>query len=264
MLEAGGELQRAAVAKLRGSVHQFAFKQKGCRVVQLAFQVADQKEAADLVEELHTHVRAAINSPHANYVIQKVVEALPIALASFIVLELGGVAVAASCHRFGCRVVCRLVEHSAADRRTGALVEELLNESEKLCRHNFGHHVIQSILEHGLSKQRMQIVESLCADIPNNIKNRNSCYVIEKTLSYGSIEDQRKLANALLQHPESMVTLTENQFGCHIARALLRLPGEPSQRARDVLRSVAPKLRTTRFGSRLLEDAKVESTPETA
>merc|ERR1712190_132569 len=107
------------------------------------------------------HVYAAARSPYANYVIQKVVEALPPSLSRFVAHELCGVAGVVARNKYGCRILCRIFEHSAAEPESRKLADELLTEAVALSRHTFAHHVIEVILAHGSPKQRLSIVSAL-------------------------------------------------------------------------------------------------------
>lgn len=110
-LQEGGETMRRAVSSIRGSVLRMSMEPFGCRAVQLALDVASMADKEGLVEELRGHVLSATASPHANFVIQKVIEVLPTNLTNFVAKELATFAAELACHRFGCRVFCRLVEH---------------------------------------------------------------------------------------------------------------------------------------------------------
>jgi len=213
-----------------------------------------------LIQELHGHVREAIASPHANYVIQKVIEVMPTVLVGFVADELQGIGVLAARHRYGCRILCRLVEHSAQTPGTVALVDEVLGAAGELCRHTFAHHVISSILEHGLAEQRHCVAQSLLVDLPRHARNRNASYVIEKALTYCSRDDRHAITSSLVTGPEQLVALAQNQFGSYVARALLKLPGEVGQKVAHqvaaAVRSAPSQLEMTRYGQRLLEDLR--------
>jgi len=262
-LEGGGAGQDAAISEInasiceiKGHVRRLTFEGTGCRIVQLALQSADHKDAADLVAELYGYVRRAIASPHGNYVIQKVVTELPTNLAEFVASELLGVSGEACRHRYGCRIICRLVEHSTTELKTVAVVDEILIEASELCRHNFGHHVIQSILEHGLPAQKHKIAVELRADLTRNARNRNATYVIERALMYCSPEDQHTIATALLNQPSEFVALAQNQFGFHVVRAVVRMTGETSQTACVLLQCVMPQLQRCKYGARIVDELR--------
>merc|ERR1740121_3301601 len=156
-LEAGGHRRAATLTKLIGHVLALAFDKEGCRVVQLAFQVAPNDVAETLVKELHLQVRNLIKSPHANYVVQRVVEYLPPALVRFVAEELIGAASTVARDRYGCRVLHRIFEHTTSSESASALACEVITSAVQLAKHEFGHFVVQAVLEHGMPEQKARI-----------------------------------------------------------------------------------------------------------
>jgi len=253
-LETGGEARLAAMGELKGSAWRMSLEPLGCRVVQLALKVADQTNRASLVSELHGHVMEAMESPHANYVVQQVVELMPTPMISFVAEEMAGAGCRAARHRYGCRIVCRLLEHSATKDSTAAFIDEVLTEASELSRHVFGHHVVQAALEHGLPRQRRRIAAALLGELARNARNRNASYVIETALVHCCPEDRNALATEIRSGYGGIVQLAQSQFGRHVVKALLRLPGEDSRAAlRDILAASA-ELSESKHGRRLLEE----------
>merc|ERR1711933_524473 len=117
--------------------------------------------AAQVAAGLQGAVVEAIKSPHANYVIQKIITVLSVQEAPFIAEEIQGAVAELACHEYCCRVFCRLLENAAADESTVRLIDSLLAEAEVLFTHAYGHHVVECVLEHGLVHQRSQIVSAL-------------------------------------------------------------------------------------------------------
>lgn len=255
-LEEGGEPRSTAIASIRGSVLSLALDPLGCRLIQLALDVASQKDGAELGSELRGHIPAAIESKHANYVVQKIVEVLPTSMASFVVEELKGAAAEVARHRYGCRVLCRLLEHSATEEGTADLVNELLLEARDLSRHAYAYHVIRCILEHGLPEHRHRIATALCSGVQRHAKHRHASFVVEKALAHCNDEAREGLANELLQRPENILDLARHQFGRHVVSQLVRLPGSCSQKALHNLRVGLPKVQTSKHGRRLIEELK--------
>jgi len=255
-LEAGGAARAAALAGLVGGVRRLAMDGAGCRVVQRALEVADLATAAQLVQDLRGHVLDLVHSPHGNYVVQKVVEVLPPGPADFVARELRGCAAEMARHRFGCRVIIRLMEYCAdtlSNEGRAALVEELLAEVGGLCRHSFGHHVVKAVLEHAHPAQRQRVLAFLCAGAADKAQERFHSYVVEAALEG---EEAERLAHALLgDTPENVISLSRTRYGSNIMRLLLRRPGAVSQKALDLLRTAAPRLRQSPGGSRLLRGA---------
>jgi len=256
-IEAGGEAEAVAFGKLKGSMVQLTFERQGCRLVQAAIQAADRAVAADLLIELHGHVRDALASPHANYVIQTIITALPTAMSSFIVKELLGVGTRSARHRFGCRILCRLIEHSGASGDLDKLLGEVLAEAEGLCSHAFGHFVIESLLEH-LPQHRQTVVQALLADLPGYACHRCGSHVVESALLHCSEADRRELVSELLSG-DTVVSLAQHQYGSFVLKALLQTPGKASEQALAQISGAAAILAGTRCGQRLLQDLGISA-----
>lgn len=252
-LNEGDEQSRdAALAGLHGSVAFLSFDSVGCVAVQRALEAADQKQAQELVRELRGHVLEASRSMYANYVIQKAVETMPIATLGFVYDELQGVAAEVARHRYGCRIICRLLEHSSGEPVATRLLEELVADAHELSCHPYGYHVIRSLLEHGRPEHRHHIALSLMSgrDLARLSKNRNASFVVEKALAFCDLEDRQALANAVHRKPGSVAALAKHQFGRHVIRELLKVPGPPSQKTRDDLRRAEPLIRSCKHGRR--------------
>jgi hypothetical protein len=255
-LDAGGDSRARAVESLRepGVVRSLSFDSSGCRSVQLAFDLVDRRTATELAGDLKGSVAEAIKSPFANYVIQKVIKVLSPGEVPFVVEELALASLDLACHKFGCRIYSRLLEHAASDGRTAQLLDEVLMETEELATHTYGHHVVESVLEHGLPHQKRRIVQTLRQNMARNLRSRNAIYVIEKALSYGSQEDAQALAFDILAQPSEVVAaLAANQYGSSVARALLRQQGQVAECLLDHLRKPSSQqtLEATKAGRRL-------------
>uniref|UniRef100_A0A7S1MJW5 PUM-HD domain-containing protein n=1 Tax=Alexandrium catenella TaxID=2925 RepID=A0A7S1MJW5_ALECA len=253
-LEAGGEEREAALAMICRNVDRLAFEREGCRLVQEAFQLADSTSTGALVGGLHGHVLEAVDSQHANYVIQAVVTALPTAMSSFVVKEILGSVTEVARHRFGCRILCRLVEHSGGSDDLAALCEELLAEAGAHCQHPFAHYVIECILEH-LPEYGERIVRALRADLWGNARHRSGSHVVEAALAYGSEADRHALALQLLgSGRDAVLSLAQSQYGSFVLRAVLQVPCDLSEEAFGYLHQAALLLEGAKCGQRLLED----------
>lgn len=259
-LEGDHESQLLAASRLRGIVWTFAQDEHGCRVIQLA--LGKQRSIAEIVTaELHGHVIEALGSPHANFVIQRLVEVMPTARSSFVAKELTGYAGDVARHCYGCRILIRLAEHAVTEDETIALLDELLNEVADLARHIYGHHVIQAVLEHGSPVHKRFIANALMETSAHGetalrfALHRNGSRVLESVLVHCSPEDQFALCNSLLSYDEGIVQLAQSSFGCYVLMAVVRQSGECSQtrNARNLIQSVADELGKSKHGKRLLE-----------
>jgi len=284
-LREGGEPRERALVNLKGSVLSLSLTAPGTRLVQLALEVAPSGVAADLVQELHGHVWDAMSSPHANFVLQAVIERLNATQALFIARELQGQALTAARHSYGCRILCRLFEFcpeasSPTGLATTALASELMAEAGRLSWHSYGHHVMEALLEYGSPEKRSQICAALCGPegagsgagssggrLARSARNRSASHVVQKALAFGGEGDRAALVEELLSRPEQGVLhLAESHFGSNVAVSLLQLPDQElacCRAARELLRAAKAFVRRnavafqTKHGRRLLEESGV-------
>jgi len=230
----------------------------GCRVVQAALDHATTAEKECMVAELRGHVRVAIASPHANFVLQRAIEVLPVNFTSFVSAELTGVAGEVAKHRFGCRVLSRLIEHhsggSAAPQPTNDVIDELLLEADQLINHNFARHVLELILEHGRDTHKQKIAEVIRNNLFLYAKNRNASYVVEKALASCMTSDTDAIASELLSDPQCFLTLAVHECGTHVVKAVANLHGDCARNAKQLLLANADLVKSSKYGNRLLDE----------
>lgn len=259
-LRAGQQRREQALAMLRGHVARLAFDSAGCRLVQDAFEVADRATSSELLAELQGRVSEAARSPHANYVIQKVITVGSPAQVATVARELMGSAVLAAQHRYGCRILCRLSEHSSsADVEPVAVIDEVLAEAEQLCRHPFGNHVIQSIVEHGSSQQQHRIADVLVrGNLWQMAVDPVSSHVVAAAFHHCPEDDVRALGMRLAACGQrGMAELGRSRFGLNVLRAALQRSGPVSQQILGMLWRAAHTLSGSRYGRVLLREVGI-------
>ncbi|CAJ1394746.1 unnamed protein product [Effrenium voratum] len=247
-----GDAQEVALAMqtMEHHVWDLSCHPQGCRLVQLALE-RNQRQAGVLSSELEGHVLEAMVSPHANYVIQKVLTQLTWSACSFVATGALGHGTQMSRHRFGCRIFCRLFEFHARQEGTLLLVEEILQEAEDLSCHPFGHHVIQTILEHGCQKHRDAVAEVILSNPMGFAQNQNSSYLVEKALLNCSDVLQEWLLSEL---SSNLTTLAPSRYGCYVARAVVEHPKTQREVAMAQVIACVPELRKTKHGQFLMYD----------
>jgi len=257
-LELGGDSVHKAVSSLLGSVLKMSLEPLGCRVIQSALDVASTAEKEALVAELRTHVQLATTSPHANFVIQKVIEVLPVNSTNFVAEELLANAADVAQHRFGCRVLSRLVEHhlcgNVASSSTNKLIDQVLLETDQLIRHNFARHVLELILEHGSEAHKHIIANTIRSNAIYYAKNRCASYVVEKALSLCSASDTHAIVSALMADSKQFLMLAVHECGVHVVQALMRSNTEPVHKAKELLLEDVQNIKASKYGKRLLEE----------
>lgn len=237
-------------------MRRLSFEASGCRAVQMALGKVDRRSAARLAAGLEGHVARAVDSPHANYVLQKIISVLSPQEVPFLTGELSQCNLQFASHKYGCRVYCRLLETAAAEDGVSALVDEVLQEAEQLVSHPFGHHVVECALEHGLPHQRRAIIAALRKNPLQNARNRPCAYVVEKALLYGTTPEKEQLALDLVGAASDVAALARGQYGSMVLRAVLRLSGEASRQLKKQLLDAAVRgqLQSTKHGRRVLGD----------
>lgn len=216
--------QAQALNAIQGHVKDMSFhSQESCRVVQLALEKASKPVQRDLVAELKGCVREATRSPYANFVIQKIVEVVPVALTGFIVDEMIGTGQDAARHRCACRVLLRLLEHGdMANPKLNTLFQELLGDATivKLSKHPFGTHVIRALFEHGSAEQRQLMGEALLGRFWALGDHLHGSHVIEAAWKYGPVTFQHALCRLAGERPDAFASLGEKRYGSFVVRLL--------------------------------------------
>jgi hypothetical protein len=185
---------------------------------------------------------------HGNYVVQEIVKMLPSASTAWIPQELMGVGSEAARHRFGCRILCRLLEHySPSDEYAVALLTEVFADAPALVRHAYGTYVVRHGLEFGLVGHRQQIVYALWSDMFGNAKHKQGSRVVEAALTFCADADRDAIANELASNPGNLVALAKSESGRHVVKALLRMPQWSRVIALHLQPSIA-EIRESKYG----------------
>mmetsp|Transcript_92626 Transcript_92626/g.239816 ORF Transcript_92626/g.239816 Transcript_92626/m.239816 type:complete len:389 (+) Transcript_92626:159-1325(+) len=247
---------------IKGNVWNFSRDAAGCRLVQRAIEEAESDAHREaLAAELHGHVWEALQCPHANHVMQKCVFALRPEATQFIIDELsarGGVLQAAR-HKYGCRIVQRLIEFLPWSQTRG-LVECLLQEVSTISRHAYGNYVMQNLLQHGTQEQRDCILRAVEEDVRGFAEDPYGAAVVGGVLLHGGAAARCKLAAALVEDDGLLLSMACTRLGySSIERVLEALHPEARQEALRQLRSQADTLLASRFGRQVLESLPLEA-----
>jgi hypothetical protein len=230
--------------RLLQGAYAVASDSRGCRYMQWLLEQRFLLESDKIRTELVTsafqgHVKDAVDSPHANHVLQLCIEILPPKSVSFIPEELLAWKPAEIAkHRFGCRVLERLIEHFRLDDEAlrhrdcddkfhefvlgqgGLLVEE--TTIVELCKHQYANFVVQHLLEHGGREIRKRIVWVLLKKFREIAKDKNGVVVIEKAMWYVHPSDQLRMAIKMVGEHNLITELLNSSLVFGGASILLR------------------------------------------
>jgi len=224
--------RQTAVEWVISSFRVLAFTRRGCRIVQRAMELAVWEDQERLVQNLQGLVLEAMESPHANYVVQKCFEIMPPNKLQFVLSELKGQGMAVARHRFGCRVLQRVLEHCPSDQ-SKELIAEVLENVPQLARHTYGNFVIQHILQYGTPDQAHQIADVLLLDAIRFAKHRIASHVMSCALSCCSPGDVQSLTKVLGGEEGQMADLMRRQYGSFVAREVNRVNGRSRDTTKD-------------------------------
>jgi len=177
-------------------------------------------------------VLEALQSPHANYVLQKCFEIMPPHKLHFVLRELENHGAFVARHRFGCRVIQRALEHCSHEQNEELIAEVLLDASQ-LVRHTYGNFVIQHILQYGTPDQTHRIAEVLLLDAIRFAKHRIASHVMSCALSCCSPEDVESLTAVLAGDEGQWADLTRRQYGSFVVREVNRVNGRLRDAGKD-------------------------------
>jgi len=195
----------------------------GCREVQQALEEAgDDEQRWALAAELHGHVREAARCPHANHVVQKWIKVMPPSMSQFIIDEImkDGDLIALSKHKFGCRIVQRLLEMCPSEQ-VHDLVELLLAEFPLLSTHAYGSFVVQCLLRNIADKQRIRLLDLVEQHLSELALRSHGCTVICAALVHGDSMTRCILAEMLLEDRDRIAFMVDSKHGDTLISNLL-------------------------------------------
>jgi len=252
-LESVKSSKRAAlIAWMQPAVLDLALSANGTRVIQKALEVTGGESQVALSKCLHGRVRQLLDSHHGNHALQASIVMMPPHAFQFILQELsffaGGWAGVVK-HRFGCRVVERLLEHCESAESTMPIVVAVVAEIESLAKHPFANYVVQHILEY-VPAHRNQVVRALIqVGVPQLAQHRVASNTIERAFEHSGADNQRALAEAILSTPNAIVEMGSSRYGSFTVRRMLEALQEPQYFvALQQLAMAIPTLRESKHG----------------
>lgn len=229
---------------LTGKVWRLSQDAEGCRQVQQSLDSAStEDERCAIAQEFRGHIAKAVRCPYANFVLQKCIAMVPPQHFAFTFDELvskgpRGVSEVAR-HKYGCRIVQRLLDYGCADQ-VSMLVEYLLPDSLAVSKSPFGNFVMQQLPRCCSPDQCRRLLQSLVQNVSSLVQDKYGFVVVVKILSstLRSREDgmelvRMDLAKDLLSVPGLLQHLGGTRQGHQIGKLVLQmLSGEALEKAR--------------------------------
>jgi len=158
-------------------------------------------------------------------------------------------------HRFGCRVIERLLEH-CPEEMTSPLIDAVVNDTEVLARHPYGNYVVQHSLEYGTIAHRTRLVTAFVrVGIAFLAQHRIASNVIERAIGLASRDDQQIIGLALLASPNTLLTVGCSRYGTHVVHRLVEVlpPGPLRVETLRQLGANIAQLRASKYCKPLVE-----------
>lgn len=249
---------------LMDSLVSLAFSKHGCRVVQKALDQAGKSDRELLAAQLQGSVTQMYLDENGNHVLQKLIEVMPPAHLGFLFEELAGRWAVVARHRFGCRVIERLIEHSSETDTQIAhffspMLDELEKETEQLARHPYGNFVVQHLLEHLPSiERRARLVERMKDTMGVLAKHKTASHVVQQALTLGGDAAQRTIVDALLcaEGELALPELACSRYGCFVVQQLVHIPYRQFE-LRECFVGKFVQLEASQYGKRVLETFEI-------
>mmetsp|Transcript_101501 Transcript_101501/g.293722 ORF Transcript_101501/g.293722 Transcript_101501/m.293722 type:complete len:330 (-) Transcript_101501:810-1799(-) len=206
-----------AAIRLEGRIWVLSQQAQGCRWVQGALQGAStEEERIALAQELRSHVVEASMHQHANHVLQQCIETITPEALDFVVDEI----VAASAtlvarHKYGCRVVQRLVER-CPPTQIRPIVESILEDIGGFSCNPYGTHVVQNLLQHGTPDDRRRLVRFVAGNFASLCAVPHGCSAAATAMAWMSPEERHDCFEALLAEPRRLPAMALSRPGASL------------------------------------------------
>merc|ERR1712070_588730 len=170
------------------------------------------------------HIPDLVHSPHGNHVVAKMVEIMPPGAVGFVIESIQKNPAEMARHRFGCRILERLVEH-CSEKQMSSVFDTVVSQAEPLCRHPYGNFVVSHLLEHGSSIRRVRILDQLLPTLPQLAMHRTASHVVQKAIDHCDEDCKRRLVERLLhaQSPNSFVDIACSRYGSFVVEDLANI-----------------------------------------
>jgi hypothetical protein len=247
---------RVSQQKAKETFREWAFRDSDpgkacCHAAQRTLEAAPRDIALTFALEFRGDCFVeAVHSKQANHVVQRMVEVLP-SSHGFVVDELKR-SRQLSRHRFGCRVFCKLLEHSHAAEVTPLLEDILSEEFDGLCCDKYGSIVIRSFLTHRENKGT--VARALMIDILRYSRDEHGSHVVEAALRLCSLQDRADLIFSLVYDTDGLANVASSRFGRRVVACALT--DSPIDLTKAVLRALPAEqhLKAHRWGKSVVKD----------
>lgn len=238
-------------------------------------EIGSRDQQAAIVHRLvQEDVRALVNDPHANHVMQCLVETQSSASMDFVVQYFLRCAVESSTDRYASRVLLKFIEHGATEAVSKVLCD-ILPKVSYLIDDQFGNYVVQAILTFGTHAEVRAAITALFGSFTSMSMRKFASNVVETTLRVATAEERVQIISEVLDGASftldkelgdskeaeglrgvavsPLVAIMVHPYGNYVVQRMLEY-GSPEQQDKIVGRitALAAGLEKGKFGKYLL------------
>lgn len=236
---------------------RIALNQHGTRALQKMIEhVTLPVQVSLIVEALRYQVVELIQDLNGNHVIQKCLNKLNAADASFIFDAVGKNCVEVGTHRHGCCVLQRCIDHADGAQKIW-LIECITAHAVTLVQDPFGNYVVQYIIDLNEESFTEPLVRQFSGRMIALSRHKFSSNVIEKCLRCSSDPSREMIINEILA-PGEIERLLRDSFANYVIQTALDY-ATPIMKHRlvETIRPCLPSIRATPYGRRI--QAKIQA-----
>lgn len=167
-----------------------------------------------------------VRNENGNHVIQVAVRVIPFQHIHFMVDVFYGEVDYLATHRYGCRVIQRLLEKVEAPLMISRLMHGLHQCSPQLIADQYGNYVPQHIMETGGPVDRDMVVNVVLKNLFSYSKQKFASNVVEKCVKHGNDHQRRQMMIELSaddgQSENKLLFLIRDGYGNYVIRKSTR------------------------------------------
>lgn len=236
----GDQIQKKyMVTRMKGQIPDLSTSVYGCRVVQTVskfgtfhtkcpltqdFQALDHilvDQQAAMIGELKDHVNKCLKDENGNHVLQKAIMAIPEEHIKFLLDEMLDQIPSLSRHKYGCRVVQKILKHSEPPTKAKVL-EEIHRFAALLIADEYGNYVPQHVIEHGSPEDRGRLIAAVMDHLISFSRQKFASNVVEKCISFGTDDVRHRMLLQLFSTNEKgedhLTLVLKDNYGNYVIR----------------------------------------------
>ena len=128
-----------------------------------------------------------------------------------------------SMHPYGCRVIQRILEHTANCHKQ-AILDELRSCSTDLVQDQYGNYVIQHVMQHGYEPDRNLLVKEVQSHLLEFSQHKFASNVVEKCLQYANKRDRDDMIWTIINVTFDMNSPVDAKTGHCVLESMVRDP----------------------------------------